>query len=343
MTSLGIGFIGGGPATQAIHLPTLAAMPERFHVARVMDVDPGVANQVAARCGGVAATSVDEVMQDPAVEIVAICSPNQFHAEQVIAACQAGKRAVLCEKPLAVTREEAAGIARIAKLTNTPIIVGTMHAFDPAYRAARAAWLATGDSAHMVQSSIYLPGNDEFTAQASELLPMPPPPPRPVPDLRNPVVHAARLRMGILGLAIHDLPLVRDFYPRVGEVRFARALPALGYSMLMQDGPCCAELLAYFPGNWPPQWRFRAIGTHHELRVSFPPSYVLAGSARAELIGAGGTRVFESAINGYQALWHHVSDILDKTAAPHALIEQIVADLGFALDVADGAEQLLAG
>src|SRR3954452_11122799 len=95
-STLGVGIIGAGPVTQAIHLPTLARLRNDFSVVRIMDVDPAVAESVAARADAAWTTRVDEVLADPAVEIVAICSPHRFHAEQVIAACRAGKRAVLC-------------------------------------------------------------------------------------------------------------------------------------------------------------------------------------------------------------------------------------------------------
>jgi predicted dehydrogenase len=84
--TLGVGILGAGPVTQAIHLPTLARLRDVFSVVRVMDVDADVAESVAARVGAAWTTSVEELLADPAVEIVAICSPHQFHAEQVIAA-----------------------------------------------------------------------------------------------------------------------------------------------------------------------------------------------------------------------------------------------------------------
>ena len=57
--SLGVGFLGGGPVTQAIHLPTLASLPDRFHVVSVMDIDAAVAQQVASRCDATSATDAD--------------------------------------------------------------------------------------------------------------------------------------------------------------------------------------------------------------------------------------------------------------------------------------------
>jgi len=47
----------------------------------------------------------EELLQDPEIDIVDICSPNMFHTQQVIAALNAGKH-VICEKPLAPTPAE---------------------------------------------------------------------------------------------------------------------------------------------------------------------------------------------------------------------------------------------
>ncbi len=47
----------------------------------------------------------EELIADPALDIIDICTPNNFHAPQAIAALKAGKH-VLCEKPLAPTSDE---------------------------------------------------------------------------------------------------------------------------------------------------------------------------------------------------------------------------------------------
>ena len=72
-----------------------------------LDVDPQVAASVASHVGAAWTTSVAELLADEDVQIVVVCSPHQFHAEQVIAACRAGKQVILCEKPFAMSQEEA--------------------------------------------------------------------------------------------------------------------------------------------------------------------------------------------------------------------------------------------
>ena len=47
----------------------------------------------------------DDLINDPEIDIIDICTPNMYHAPQVIAALEAGKH-VICEKPLAPTPEE---------------------------------------------------------------------------------------------------------------------------------------------------------------------------------------------------------------------------------------------
>lgn len=330
---LTIGFLGGGPVTQAIHLPALATMGDRWRVAKVMDIDPATATAVADRCGAQGVTSAAAIIDDPAIDVVAVCSPNGFHAEQVIAACRAGKKAVLCEKPLAVSREEGAQILAVARETGTAIMVGTMHRYDPGFRAGLDAWTATGDVVQSVKSRIFLPANAIFTDYATQDVPSDKPPAGPPPPAPNPV----RLRNTILGLAIHHVPLVRAFFPDVGRVLSARHVPGFGYTMFLADGATSADLQAFMPGNWPPSWTFAVQGADHRLEVDFPPSYVMAGSGSATLAGRSSTRGFVYDENGYQAQWRNLHDVVTGAAAPLASLEDAVADLEFALDLVDRA------
>jgi predicted dehydrogenase len=72
-------------------------------------------SEAAARRIGVpkAYASLDELLDDPAVDVVHVTSPNQLHFPQV-KQILAANRHVICEKPLAVTSEESAELVRLA-------------------------------------------------------------------------------------------------------------------------------------------------------------------------------------------------------------------------------------
>ena len=337
---LGVGVIGAGPVTQAIHIPALATLPERLQVRHIMDVDQSVANEVAGRVGARASTDVQSVLDDAAVDVVAICSPPQFHADQVAAACQAGKKAILCEKPLATSADEAHRIAHASRTSGVPIIVGTMHAYDPAYLAAAHEWSRLSETATLVRSVIYLPRNDEMVALATDLVAAPAPPPAAsAPSDRT--AQAARMRAVILGLAIHNTPLVRQLLASEVEVKAARVLMPFGYILTLASGERSAQMLGFIPGAWQPDWTLQAWGEDAVLRVGFPPSYVLAGSATAELSSGGTRSVWHYPENGYQAEWRHTAEVAERSAEPSITLQDIVDDLLFALDIADGAARLI--
>lgn len=78
-----------------------------------------------------------------------------------------------------------------------------------------------------------------------------------------------------------------------------------------------------------------------ELRVTFNPSYVLAGSAKVEVISEGQTTIIEEATSGYQALWHHILRLCREDQNLLYPLETILADLNYALDLTDKAQAFL--
>lgn len=331
---IGVGILGAGPVTQAIHLPTLARLTDTFRVVRIMDVSPQVAEAVSARVGAAWTTSADEVLADPEVDVVAICSPHQFHAEQVIAACRAGKKAVLCEKPFAATAEEATRIAAVSAETGVPIVVGAMHAYDPGWTAVSAE-LAPGE-AHTIRSSIVLPPNERFEDFATEVEGRPAPSGW-TPDLEDGEVVAGLLTGGVMGLAIHDLPLIRqligDGWEDV-EVVSAEFLAPWGYLIHARVASVHLELHAVVGTSWSPDWRLAAIGDRAAVDVAFTPSYVHAGSATAS-VTTDDTETTHRAqdYNGYEGEWREIARIVGRVE-PRIPLSVLIDDLRFALDVA---------
>ena len=79
---------------------------EELRVVRAVDLFPDRCADYAAEHGIPVGASYDEVLADPGVDVVVLCTPNSLHTAQVAAAARAGKH-VFCEKPLALTRAEA--------------------------------------------------------------------------------------------------------------------------------------------------------------------------------------------------------------------------------------------
>lgn len=331
---IGVGILGAGPVTQAIHLPTLARLTDIFQVAVIMDVDEDIARSVAARVGARHTTNVASLLDDPDVEVIVVCSPHQFHADQVIAACRAGKKAVLCEKPFATTTVQAEAIAAAAAQTSVPILVGAMHTFDPGWLAAEANWGDLPARAHFIRSSIVLPPNPRYEDFATEIITRPA---AGAPDYNDPDVVAGMITGGVLGLGIHDLPLVRRFLPDYGnfEVFSAEIERPSGYSILLRSGDRLVELHAQTSSNWLPNWTFEVVSDDQVLNVEFGPSYVHAGGAVAQLTTAGQTVTlgpFDH--NGYEGEWRQLAEVA-RGAMPTASSADLIADLNFALTIAD--------
>ena len=103
---LRIGFVGCGRVTAELHLPALARLEDVEAVA-LADPDTACARRVAGEFG-IARVHPDAatLAADPAVDLVAVCSPPRHHAEGALAALAAGRH-VFVEKPLALELESA--------------------------------------------------------------------------------------------------------------------------------------------------------------------------------------------------------------------------------------------
>lgn len=123
MRPLGIGIVGCGRAAEMLHLPGLRAV-NGLAVAAVADVDEERLRRVADRFA-VQRRCRDyrELVNDPAVEIVAVLVPSGLHAEVALAAIAAEKH-VLVEKPLALTGGDASRMVKRASQTARSCAVG---------------------------------------------------------------------------------------------------------------------------------------------------------------------------------------------------------------------------
>lgn len=137
MDKLRVAVIGTGAVSQKYHIPGFQSSPYAELVA-ICDVDPNRAQEVANRFHVPRWVTDWHELLDDRVDAVSICTPNRFHAEVAIAAAKAGKH-VLCEKPIAMTNEEANAMVAAAEENGVTLMVEFPLLFDPGYCAARDA------------------------------------------------------------------------------------------------------------------------------------------------------------------------------------------------------------
>lgn len=111
---LGFGFMG---RTHAWCLDNLkyfyGALPFTAEIAGVATGHAETAEAAAAFLG-VRAASEEELIADPTIDVIDICTPNVYHYKTLLAAIAAGKH-IYCEKPLCTTAAEAEEVAAAAE------------------------------------------------------------------------------------------------------------------------------------------------------------------------------------------------------------------------------------
>lgn len=100
---LKVGVIGVGGIANT-HMPGWSAS-EHAEVVAGSDVMDAALQNWGTRYGvKKLSTNAAEIINDPDIDIIDVCTPNMYHTELVVAALNAGKH-VICEKPLAPTPE----------------------------------------------------------------------------------------------------------------------------------------------------------------------------------------------------------------------------------------------
>lgn len=132
-----IGVIGVGAVTQIAHLPSLAARDD-VEVVGICDADQSKARSLAARFRvRDVFDDIEELLQDARPDAVVVATPNHLHEIHAATALSAGT-AVLCERPLALTREGVERIVAAQQRAGRPLLVGMNHRYRTDVQAVRA-------------------------------------------------------------------------------------------------------------------------------------------------------------------------------------------------------------
>ncbi|MFP3926477.1 Gfo/Idh/MocA family protein [Pseudomonas sp. W5-36] len=128
---IGTGFMGRAHALAFHNARTTFDLPFNLILVALADADAARAQQCAASWGFQRShDDWQQLISDPAVNLVAITTPNQLHFPMAMAALEAGK-AVYCEKPLAVSLAQAREMQAAARKAGVVTRVGYNYQHNP--------------------------------------------------------------------------------------------------------------------------------------------------------------------------------------------------------------------
>jgi myo-inositol 2-dehydrogenase/D-chiro-inositol 1-dehydrogenase len=347
---LGVGIIGCGMATQAIHLPALEPLRDGLSVVRCTDPDPRVADAVARRTGAHVVGSVEELIADADVDVLLIASPEGLHADHVVAGCAAEKRAILCEKPLAGTVDGADRIIAASESCGVPVIVATMHRYDAVLERVIETWPQLAGESVLVRSTAFVAPNALLARTGTDfVVPKPPPAPAAVAPPDPEPAPISLFRALALGVATHHFPLARLAFGDLDsfEVEVAMPLETSGYEISLRAGERRAELTCGLSATPRTQWSFEFFAADVRARIEFPSGFRTSESAQARVWMYDGTgnqlRLGEIAGgSGYRREWERVRDVANGVAAPIVPLTHARDDVALALRCTDRASELAA-
>ncbi|WP_043634823.1 Gfo/Idh/MocA family protein [Nonomuraea candida] len=317
-----IALVGCGAVTQAVYAPLLSRRRDLFEVSAVCDLSRTLADAVGDRLGAARRhTSVSELLAEGGFEAVLVLASGS-HGETVRQALAAG-HAVLCEKPLALTRAE------VAALPEGRLMVGYMKQYDPAVRRAEEVLAGLGgpEVIRAVEVTVLHPSGESQLAFANltqardvdaELL----------AGLRaaegelvsralgESAPESVRHLYGVaLGSICHDLSLLR---------RFTGSPEEISYVETWGDPPGSIEISGCLPvrGRFSIRWHYledypayrETVAIHHDrgsLELVFPSPYLMNAPTTLTVVSGAESRT----------RWREVTEAFEvQLAAFHAFV-----------------------
>ena len=130
MKKLKIGVIGAGRIGK-VHAATLVQNVPQASVIAIADVNIESARELASKFGiGMVTDNYKDILANPEIDAVIICSPTDTHARYIIESAKAGKQ-IFCEKPVDLTLEAIQEAIDEVKKAGVKLMVGFNRRFDP--------------------------------------------------------------------------------------------------------------------------------------------------------------------------------------------------------------------
>ena len=150
-----VGIIGCGGIANGKHMPSLSKVPNVQMVA-FCDIIEEKAQKAAKQFGVEGAkvyTDYKELLADPEIEVVHVCTPNRAHADISVDALHAGKH-VMCEKPMAKTAADAKRMLDAAVETGKKLTIGYQNRQKPESLYAKKC-IERGELGEIYQANSY--------------------------------------------------------------------------------------------------------------------------------------------------------------------------------------------
>ncbi|WP_225753300.1 Gfo/Idh/MocA family protein [Actinotalea sp. Marseille-Q4924] len=136
------------------HARALLALADDVELVACSDVVPERAAALADAFG-IEARPYADVLADPTIDLVSVCTPSGLHAEVGVPALLAGKHVVV-EKPMEVTEEACDRLLAAQRTSGTHLAVISQHRFDDGTRRLREV-LASGALGRVVAADCRVP------------------------------------------------------------------------------------------------------------------------------------------------------------------------------------------
>jgi predicted dehydrogenase len=129
MSKIKVAVIGCGTIAKGEHIPAYMKN-EKAEIKYFCDIIPERAEAMVSKYScGTAVTDYKTILNDPEIEAVSVCTPNNLHAQISTDFLKAGKN-VLCEKPAARTYAEALAMQKVQHETGKILNIGVVNRFN---------------------------------------------------------------------------------------------------------------------------------------------------------------------------------------------------------------------
>lgn len=356
MSKLRVGVIGLGEVAQVIHLPVIESLPDRYELAAVCDISPGLVKRVGDRYRVEHRYSdATEMIASATLDCVLVLNSDEYHAECTVAALDAGLD-VLVEKPMCLSPREAEEIIAARDRSGKTVMVAYMRRFAPAFveavrrlpelgpiRYARVHDVI-GENRLIVDQTAHVDRPDDVPqaaiddkwARRAAL----------VREALGDVPEEVGWTYGLLcGLGSHDLSAMRELLGRPQRVSAARMWRNGGYVVALLD---YGDFMVTYETGVDDQLRFDAhlevFGATASMRVQYDTPYVRHFPTTLQIEQTVGDSYERSVVrphlkDPYTHELEYFHEVVTTGATPKTTPEDYVQDMELFVEIIRALEQ----